>query len=73
VLYYAIQVMALYNPVDASLFKHINDIRVMYNDKDKFYRYMTGQFKTREEARVLRQELIRKGYPDDIFIKKVMK
>jgi len=30
VLYYAIQVMALYNPVDASLFKHINDIRVMY-------------------------------------------
>jgi len=73
VLYYAVQVMALYNPVDASLFKHINDIRVMYNDKDKFYRYMTGQFKTREEARVLRQELIRKGYPDDIFIKKVMK
>lgn len=73
VLYYAVQVMALYNPIDASLFKHINDIRVMYNDKDKFYRYMTGQFKTREEARVLRQELIRKGYPDDIFIKKVMK
>ena len=73
VLYYTVQVMALYNPVDINYFKHITDIRVMYNDNDKFYRYTTGRFKTRAEARALRQELIKKGYPNEIFIKKVIK
>jgi hypothetical protein len=73
VLYYTVQVMALYNPVDISYFKRINDMKVMYNDIDKFYRYMTGRCKTREEATALRLELIRKGYPEEIFIKKVSK
>lgn len=73
VLYYTVQVMALYNPVDISYFKQINDMKVMYNDIDKFYRYTTGRFKTREEATALRLELIRKGYPEEIFIKKVSK
>jgi hypothetical protein len=73
VLYYTVQVMALYNPVDVSYFKHITDMKVMYNDADKFYRYTTGRCATREEAYALRLELIRKGYPDDIFIKKVSK
>jgi len=72
VLYYTVQVMALYNPVDVSYFQHINDMKVMYNESDKFYRYITGQFKTREEAGDLRLELIRKGYPEEIFIKKVL-
>jgi len=45
----------------------------MYNDADKFYRYITGRFPSREEAFALRQELIRKGYPEQIFIKKVSK
>jgi hypothetical protein len=48
-------------------------MRVMYNDADKFYRYTTGRFATREEATALRSELIRKGYPEEIFIKKVSK
>jgi hypothetical protein len=48
-------------------------MKVMYNDADKFYRYTTGRCATREEAYALRLELIRKGYPDDIFIKKVSK
>jgi hypothetical protein len=65
--------MALYNPVDVSYFKRINDMKVMYNDTDRFYRYITGRFKTREEATALRLELIRKGYPEEIFIKKVSK
>ena len=63
--------MALHNPVDVSYFKYIDDMKVMYNDEDKFYRYTTGQFSTREEADTRRAELRTKGYPDDIFIKKV--
>ena len=39
----------------------------------KFYRYTTGRFSTREEAYALKFELIRKGYPVEIFIKKVSK
>ncbi len=73
VLYYTVQVMALYKPVDMSYFKYIPDIKAMYNDQDRFYRYTTGVFKTREEAFARRLELIRKGYPEDIFIKKVSK
>ncbi len=57
VLYYTVQVMALYNPVDVSYFKRITDMRVMYNEVDKFYRYTTGRFATREEAAALRKEL----------------
>jgi len=73
VLYYTVQVMALHNPVDVSYFKYITDMKVMYNDVDKFYRYTTGRFPTREDAYALKLELIRKGYPDEIFIKKVSK
>ena len=73
VLYYTVQVMALHNPVDVTYFKYITDMKVMYNDIDKFYRYTTGRFPTREEAYSLRLELIRKGYPEEIFIKKVSK
>jgi hypothetical protein len=73
VLYYTVQVIALHNPVDVSYFKYITDMKVLYNDVDKFYRYTTGRFSTREEAYTLRLELIRKGYPEEIFIKKVSK
>lgn len=73
ILYYTVQVMALYKPVDISYFNYITDMRVLYNDIDKFYRYITGKFPTREEAYSLRLELIRKGYPEQIFIKKVSK
>jgi hypothetical protein len=73
VLYYTVQVMALHNPVDVTYFKYITDMKVMYNDIDKFYRYTTGKFQTREEAYSLKLELIRKGYPEEIFIKKVSK
>jgi len=40
---------------------------------NKFYRYTTGRFSTREDAYSSRLELIRKGYPEEIFIKKVFK
>ncbi len=72
VLYYTVQVMALYNPVDVSYFRYIADIKVMYNEKDKFYRYMTGQFRTKDEARAWRLELLKRGYPNEVFIKKVL-
>jgi len=71
VLYYTVQVMALHKPVDVSYFRNIPDIKVMYNDADKFYRYTTGRFTTREEALAWRAELIKRGYPQDIFVKKV--
>ncbi|HNW57335.1 MAG TPA: hypothetical protein PKM69_06145 [Bacteroidales bacterium] len=73
VLYYTVQVIALHKPVDVTYFKYINDMKVMYNDNDKFYRYTTGNFATKEEAYALKAELIRKGYPTQIFIKKVTK
>ena len=73
ILYYTVQVIALHNPVDVTYFKYITNMKVMYNDDDKFYRYTTGRFATREEAYTLRLELIRKGYPEEIFIKKVSK
>jgi hypothetical protein len=73
VLYYTIQVMALHNPVDVSYFKRISDMKVMYHENDGFYRYTSGRFATREEAAAWRLELIRKGYSDQIFIKKVSK
>jgi Tol biopolymer transport system component len=72
VLYYTVQVMALYNPVDVSYFRYIADIKVMYNEKDKFYRYTTGQFRTKDEAKAWRLELLKRGYPNEIFIKKVL-
>ncbi|HPY68047.1 MAG TPA: SPOR domain-containing protein, partial [Bacteroidales bacterium] len=71
ILYYTVQVMALYNPVDISHFRHITDMKVMYNETDKFYRYTTGRFATKEEALAYKQSLLKKGYPDDIFVKKV--
>jgi hypothetical protein len=73
VLYYTVQLLALYKPIDVSFFKYITDIKVMYSDVDKFYRYTSGKFATREEAYNLIQELRRKGYPEDMFVKKVSK
>ncbi|MCU0362137.1 MAG: hypothetical protein MUE32_02160 [Bacteroidales bacterium] len=69
ILYYTVQVMALYNPVDPSYFKYINDLKIMYNEDDKFYRYTTGTFESKEKAYEWRFELIRRGYLDDLFIK----
>ena len=71
ILYYTVQVMALYNPVDISYFRYITDMKVMYNERDKFYRYTTGRFATRAEASAYKESLLQKGYPDDIFVKKV--
>jgi hypothetical protein len=68
VLYYTVQLMALYNPVDVTFFRDA-DVTVGYNSEDRFYRYTTGRFNTKEEAYSLRDELIRKGYPEEIFIK----
>lgn len=73
ILYFTVQVIALHNPIDVSYFKYITDMIVLYNDSDKFYRYTTGKFPNREEAFKWRLELIRKGYPEEIFIKKVSK
>jgi hypothetical protein len=71
VLYYTIQLIATHNPVNTSFFKYITDLEVIYNDTDKFYRYTTGTFLTRKEAYTRRLHLIEKGYPQEIFIKKV--
>jgi len=72
VLYYTVQLMALYNPVDVSFFKRA-DVRVVYNEDDKFYRYTTGRFDTKDEAYRRRDELISLGYPEEIFVKTVFR
>ncbi len=70
ILYFTVQLMALYNPVDISFFVGIDDVRVLFG-KDLFYRYTTGRLKTIEEAEQHRANIINIGYPDQIFIKKV--
>ncbi|MBE9511589.1 MAG: PD40 domain-containing protein [Bacteroidetes bacterium] len=70
ILYYTVQLMALYNPVDISFFIGIDNVKVLYG-KDLFYRYTTGRLKTIEEAEQHRTEIINMGYPEEIFIKKV--
>jgi len=72
ILYYTVQLMALYNPVDVSFFEHA-DVTVVYNEEDRFYRYTTGRFETKEEAYRRRDELIRLGYPDDLWVKIVFR
>ena len=71
ILYFTVQVIALHNPVDISYFKYIDDLRIFYNPDDLFYRYTTGIFGTSEEAYAWKEELLRRGYPDDIFVKQV--
>ncbi len=70
VLYYTVQVMALYNPVDPAYFEYA-EISVFYNREDRFYRYTTGRFDTKPSAYEEKDRLLRLGYPDDIFVKKV--
>lgn len=70
VLYYTVQVMALYNPVDVSFFRN-TEVAVLYNSDDRFYRYTTGKFSTKEEAYKRRDRLIQLGYPEEIFVKTV--
>jgi len=70
VLYYTVQVMALHNPVDPAYFQYA-EISVFYNRVDRFYRYTTGRFNTKTEAYGELARLLRLGYPNDIFVKKV--
>jgi len=73
ILFYTVQVMALHNPVDPSYFKGAV-ISVLFNDSDKFYRYTTGKFDTKEDAMAEKERLLQSGnYPNDIFVKKVYK
>lgn len=72
ILYYTVQLMALYNPVDVSFFVGVDNVKVIYG-KDRFYRYTTGRLQTLEEAEQLRETIIDMGYPEEIFIKKVYK
>lgn len=71
ILYYTVQVIALYNPVDVNYFKYIDDIKIHFTESDKFYRYTTGEFPTRDDAHKWRLDLISRGYPEEIFIKVV--
>ena len=70
ILYYTVQLMALYNPVDISFFVGIDDVKILFG-KDLYYRYTTGRLETIEKAEQHRANIINIGYPDQIFIKKV--
>lgn len=69
--FYTVQVIALYRPVKAAYFRNVPDIKMTYNADDKFHRYTTGRFSTREEADTYRANLMKKGFPEQIFIRKV--
>lgn len=71
ILYYTVQVMALHKPVDVTFFKYITDMKVMFNDNDLFFRYTTGRFENRNDAYGHRLYLLSKGYPSQIFVKKI--
>ncbi|HDJ34375.1 MAG TPA: hypothetical protein ENF21_09800 [Bacteroidetes bacterium] len=71
VLYYTVQLMALkVRPVDVSYFAPLENVRVILG-KDGFYRYTYGEFDTQEEAEKVRQQLVDKGYHEDLWVKKV--
>lgn len=72
ILYYTVQLMALHNPVDVTFFKNTK-VTVVYNDDDRFYRYTTGKFETKDEAYRRKDKLISIGYPEEIFIKMVFR
>jgi len=73
VLYYTIQLMALINPVDVTYFNKLGfeEVQILFGE-DSFFRYLYGKFKSQEEARMTRQEIIKMGYKD-VFVKKVYK
>jgi hypothetical protein len=69
--FYAVQLMALINPVDVSYFheRGFEGTKILYG-QDEFYRYIYGEFETAEEAERVRQLVIKMGYLD-VFVKKV--
>lgn len=68
--HYTIQIMAVPGPVvDLSGFKGVTDISVM-RGSDKFCRYTTGEFKSKEEAQAALDGIKNAGY-ESAFIRKV--
>jgi len=69
--FYAVQLMALINPVDVSYFheRGFEGTKILFG-QDEFYRYIYGEFETPEEAERVRQLVVKMGYLD-VFVKKV--
>lgn len=66
---YAVQIIALKNPVDISYFKDVTNVKVSHGN-DGFYRYTVGEFSNASEAREKLIEIHQKGY-SNAFIRKI--
>lgn len=61
--YYTVQFIALRNPVGIEKFSHISGSSVVVGN-DGFTRYRVGLYNTIAEARPVRNDLRKRGYPD---------
>jgi len=66
---FAIQIMALKNPVEINFFKNLDNVRVSHGD-DGFYRYFYGTYQSLEEAKQELPRIKELGY-SDAFVRKV--
>jgi tetratricopeptide (TPR) repeat protein len=67
---YTVQIMALIVPVDIEHFANISGVSVV-KGSDGFHRYTVGSTKTREEAKIIQQQLVALGYKD-AFVRKAI-
>lgn len=66
---YTIQIYALVSPPHPEAFKEIKDIMV-FHDKDKYYRYTTGEYKGYTAAKKALEKIVEKGFTD-AFIRRL--
>jgi len=66
---FAIQVMALKNPVEVNFFSNLDNVRVSHGD-DGFYRYFYGTYQSLEEAKHELPRIKELGY-SDAFVRKL--
>ena len=53
-------------PVDSKVFNGVQDVKVYFHNGS--YKYTSGDFKTIDEALLLRKEMIAKGYKDAFVV-----
>lgn len=64
---FTIQILALRNPVDLSRFGKLNEVSE-YTGKDGYYRYITGVYNSKEEARIYLSANLASLYPDAFVV-----
>ncbi|PLW99221.1 MAG: hypothetical protein C0594_17280 [Marinilabiliales bacterium] len=65
---YRIQVKALMKSVGTSYFNNLSNVEELHC-YDGLFRYVTGYYKTKEQALIELQRIINKGYPDAFLVR----